>query len=107
MFDESDETEKICRDAIENQIDMKYNEFFRKICEYYSNCVSECLKDNSIWNELYTYWGDGIGKYKKRVIDRIKAELVRQNFEEKLKLENYFREYMIDIKSFLDISNKS
>ncbi len=107
LFDESDETEKICRDAIENQIDMKYNDFFKQICEYYSNCVSECLKDNSLWNELNTYWGDGIGNYKRRVIDRIEAELVRQNFEEKLKLKNYFREYMIDIKSFLDISNQS
>lgn len=106
LFDENDETEKICMDAIENQIDMKFNEYFKENCEHYKNCVCECLKDNSLWNELYTYWGDGRGNYKGRVSEGIRDELVAQNLEKKLNSKNYYKEYMEVIKNFLSISNR-
>lgn len=107
LFDENDETEKICMDAIESQIDMNYNEYFKENCDHYKNCVCECLKDNSLWNELYTYWGDGRGNYKGRVSEGIRNELEAQNLEKKLNSKNYYKEYMEVLKNFLSISNRS
>ena len=106
LFDANDETEKICRDAIKSLIDMKYNEYYRKSCAYYNDWVCKCLKDNPLWGELYTYWGDGRGNYKKRVINKIKDELVKKNLVNTLKPEKYYRQYMDDIKDFLSITHR-
>lgn len=102
-FDENDETEKICMDAIKGQIDTEYSRYYKENCEHYKRIVCEVLENNPLWGELQTYWGDGIGHYKDRIIYKIENELKSKDLEKKLESEDCCKKYMEEIKLFLDI----
>ena len=65
---------------------------------------SVCIGENSIWDRLKSYWGDGCGRYKERVIGEIIEELERQDIAGKLVQKDFSAYYKDDIGTILDVS---
>ena len=104
IFDPEDEIEKIYLDTARREINNSYRKYYNDSCVHYKNCFSVCIGENSIWDRLKSYWGDGCGRYKERVIGEIIEELERQDIAGKLVQKDFSAYYKDDIGTILDVS---
>ena len=104
IFAQEDEIEKIYLDTARREINNSCQKYYNENCVHYKNCFSVCIGENSIWDRLKSYWGDGCGRYKERVIGEIIEELERQDIVGKLSQKDFSACYKEDIGKILDIS---